>query len=155
MSIVYRRTRNEIPARLEELEHAEEEGVKLELLAAPLRFIGNDEKRLIGVELQKMQLRTPMKVGAVPLPPSPIPTIFWIPTWPLLPLALVPTPFFLKPPPVLSLTRAVTLRLTMFLKTSIPNVFAGGDTVTGSATVILAMGAGRSAAKEIARRLLG
>ncbi len=155
VSIVYRRTRNEIPARLEELEHAEEEGVKLELLAAPLRFIGNEEKRLVGVELQKMQLGDPDESGRCSVTPIPNSNYILDTDLAVIAVGTRSNPILLEATPGLELNPRGYIAVNDTFETSIPNVFAGGDTVTGSATVILAMGAGRSAAKEIARRLLG
>ncbi len=154
VSIVYRRTRDEIPARLEELEHAEEEGVKLELLAAPLRFLGNEEKRLTGVELQKMQLGEPDESGRRSVTSIPNSNYTLDTDLAVIAVGTRSNPILLEATPGLELNPRGYIAVNDNFETSIPNVFAGGDTVTGSATVILAMGAGRSAAKEIARRFL-
>lgn len=154
VTVVYRRTRDEIPARIEELEHAEEEGVKLHLLSSPVRFVGNEEKRLVGVELELMELgdagadgrRT---VQAVPGSNHLIETDLAI-----IAVGTRSNPILLQSTPGLKLNKRGYIEVNEMLETSIPNVFAGGDTVTGSATVIEAMGAGRRAAVEIARRFL-
>ena len=151
--IVYRRTRDEIPARLEELEHAEEEGVRLELLCAPLRFMGNADGKVVAVELQRMELGEPDESGR--RSPRPIPgDSYVLPT----DLAIVAVgtranPILLEATPGLKLNKWGYIEADANGETSIPNVFAGGDIVSGAATVILAMGAGRVAAREIARRL--
>ncbi len=151
--IVYRRTRDEMPARLEELEHAEDEGVRLELLSAPLRFIGDENGRLTGVELERMELGEPDASGR--RSPRPIPGSAYI-----LPTDLAVVAVGTNANPVLlNATKGLKLNKRGYIEadengeTSIPNVFAGGDIVSGAATVIMAMGAGRVAAKEIARRL--
>ncbi len=151
--IVYRRTRAEMPARLEELEHAEEEGVKLELLCAPTRFMGNADGKLTAVELQRMELGEPDASGR--RRPVPVEGAFYtLPT----DLAVVAVgtganPVLLEATPGLKLNKWGYIDADENGETSIPNVFAGGDIVSGAATVILAMGAGRASAKEIARRL--
>ncbi len=154
-TIIYRRSRAEMPARHEEIEHAEEEGVQLFELVAPVHFNGENGV-LRSVTLQRMELGEPDASGRR----RPIPiegAVFDHET----DLAVVAVgtrsnPILLESTPGLELNRRgyiITNEETG--ETSIPNVFAGGDIVTGAATVILAMGAGRRAAREIARRLLG
>ena len=150
--IVYRRTRDEMPARLEELEHAEEEGVKLQILSGPVRFMPGENGRLATVELERMQLGEPDASGR--RSPKPTGETFTLET----DLAVVAVgtgsnPVLLESTPGLKLNRRGYIETDEHGETSIPNVFAGGDIVSGAATVILAMGAGRTAAKEIARRL--
>ena len=153
VSIVYRRTRDEMPARLEELEHAEEEGVRLELLSAPIRFMGDAQGKLTAVELQRMELGEPDASGR--RRPKPIEgSNYTLQT----DLAVVSVgtganPVLLESTPGLKLNKWGYIEADEKGETSIPNVYAGGDIVSGAATVILAMGAGRTAAKEIARRL--
>lgn len=154
VTIVYRRTRDEIPARLEELEHAEEEGVKFELLASPLRFIGNDEKLLTGVELEQMQLGEPGADGRRSVKPIPGSNRVLETDLAIIAVGTRSNPVLLESTPGLNLNQRRYIEVNDVLETSISNVFAGGDTVTGAATVIEAMGAGRTAAKEIARRFL-
>lgn len=154
VNIVYRRTRAEMPARGEEIEHALEEGITLMELAAPLRFISDENGRLSGVELQRMELGEPDASGR--RRPQPIEGDLFTHETDLAIIALGtrPNPLLLDATPELELNRKgyiVTDEATC--ETSIPNVFAGGDIVTGAATVILAMGAGRRAAREIAHRL--
>ncbi len=151
--IVYRRTRDEMPARLEELEHAEEEGVHLELLCAPVRFMGNAEGRLTAVELQRMELGEPDASGR--RRPKPVEGAYYTLQTDLAVIAVGTNanPVLLEATPGLKLNKWGYIEADEHGETSIPNVFAGGDIVSGAATVILAMGAGRAAAKEIARRL--
>ena len=154
--IVYRRGRAEMPARLEEIEHALEEGVQLIELAAPLRFVAGDDKRLAGVELQRMELGEPDASGRRSPRPLPGDTFMQETDLAIVALGTRPNPLLLEATPRLALNKKGYIMVDEATgETSIPNVFAGGDIVTGSATVILAMGAGRRAAREIARRLLG
>lgn len=155
-TIIYRRSRAEMPARHEEIEHAEEEGVKLMELVAPVAFHGDDNGILRSVTLQRMELGEPDASGR--RKPVPIKDdVFEHET----DLAVVAVgtrsnPLLLEATPGLELSsRGYIVVNEETGETSIPNVFAGGDIVTGAATVILAMGAGRRAAREIARRLLG
>lgn len=155
VNIVYRRTRKEIPARLEELEHAEEEGIKLQLLSAPLRFIGNEEGRLCAVELQRMELGEVDASGRASVRPTLGETYTLETDLAIISVGTRSNPILLERTPGLELNPKGYIKVDENGETSLPNVFAGGDIVTGAATVILAMGAGRDAAKEIARRFLG
>ncbi len=156
VSIVYRRTKAEMPARLEELEHAIEEGVLLELLCAPTALNADENKRLVSMTVQKMKLGEPDASGRCR--PEPIEG-----ATAEIPCQLVIIAVGTKPNPILlEATKGLKLNKWGYIEadpatgeTSIHNVFSGGDIVTGAATVISAMGAGRNAAKEIARRLLG
>lgn len=152
--IVYRRTRDEMPARREEIEHAEEEGVKFAMLSAPIRFNGNEEMKLESVTLQKMKLGEPDASGRR----RPVPIegeTYDLPTdMAIVALGTRSNPILLEATPDLKLNKWGYIEVNEETgETSIPNVFAGGDIVTGAATVILAMGAGRQAGREIVRRL--
>ena len=153
VSIIYRRTKTEMPARHEEIEHAEEEGVKLEPLCAPLRFMGDNTGHLTAVELQRMELGAPDASGR--RRPKPISGSTFVLQTDLAVIAVGTgaNPVLLESTPGLALNRWGYIEADENGETSIPNVFAGGDIVSGAATVILAMGAGRRAAQEIARRL--
>ena len=153
--IVYRRTRAEMPARLEELEHAEEEGVQFAMLSAPVRFNGNDEMRLTSVTLQKMELGEPDASGRR-RPVAIEGEVFDLPTdLAVVALGTRSNPILLDATPKLKQNKWGYIEVNEETgETSMPNVFAGGDIVTGAATVILAMGAGRKAGQEIVRRLL-
>lgn len=153
--IVYRRTKGEMPARLEELEHAIEEGVILELLSSPVEFKGNDRGFLESMRLQRMELGEPDDSGRR----RPVPVegdIYELPCdLAVIAVGTRPNPIMLEATPDMKLNRWGYIEINEESgETSIPNVFAGGDIVTGAATVISAMGAGRRAAKEIAKRLL-
>lgn len=154
--IVYRRTRDEMPARHEEIEHAEEEGVQFAMLSAPLSFNGNEDMRLVSVTLQKMELGEADASGRR----RPIPVegaVYDLPTdLAIVALGTQPNPILLEATPDLGLNKYGYIKTDEETgETSLPNVFAGGDIVTGAATVILAMGAGRKAGQEICRRMLG
>ncbi|MDR1487810.1 MAG: NADPH-dependent glutamate synthase [Deltaproteobacteria bacterium] len=150
--IVYRRTKDEIPCRHEELEHAEEEGVILATLNSPLSFHGDADGKLTSVKLQRMRLSDPDASGRKS--PVPIPGDIWTMETDLAVIAIGtrPNPVLLQATKSLKLNKRGYIEANENGETSIPNVFSGGDIVTGSATVILAMGAGRTAAKEIIRR---
>lgn len=155
VSIVYRRTKAEMPARLEELEHAVEEGVNLEILSSPLEFIGDEQGKLKALKIQKMELGEPDESGRR----RPIPiegAISELETdLAIIAVGTRSNPLLLEATPELKLNKWGYIEVNPETgETSIPNVFAGGDIVTGAATVVLAMGAGRVAAKEVARRLL-
>lgn len=154
--IVYRRTRAEMPARAEEIEHAAEEGVQFALLSAPLRFNGDEQLRLKSVTLQKMELGEPDASGRR----RPVPVEGAVEDLEtdlaIVALGTRSNPILLDATPDLARTERGYIQADPEAgETSIPNVFAGGDIVTGAATVILAMGAGRRAAQEIVRRLGG
>ena len=151
VTIVYRRTRAEMPCRHEELEHAEEEGVKLATLNSPVSFHGDENGRLVSVTLERMELGEPDASGRR----RPMPTGETVNMQTDLAIVAVGTrsnPILLDATVGLKLNKWGYIEADENGETSIPNVFAGGDIVTGAATVILAMGAGRTAAKEIIRR---
>ena len=152
--IVYRRTKAEMPARREEVEHAEEEGVKFEMLAAPLRFNGNDELRLTSVTLQRMRLGEPDASGRRRPVPVEGETFDLETDLAIVALGTRSNPILLDATEGLEKTERGYIKVNEETgETSLPNVFAGGDIVTGAATVILAMGAGRRAGQEIVKRL--
>jgi glutamate synthase (NADPH/NADH) small chain len=148
--IVYRRSRTEVPARAAEVHHAEEEGVEFFFLAAPTKFMGDDKGRVIGMECLKMELGEPDASGRrrpVPMEGSEFE----------LECDLVIVAVGTGANPILTQsTEGLNLNKWGYIevdektaKTTKKGVWAGGDIVTGSATVILAMGAGRIAANSI------
>ena len=154
--IVYRRTKAEMPARREEVEHAEEEGVKFEMLAAPVQFNGDAEMKLTSVTLQKMELGEPDASGRRRPVPVEGATYELATDLAIVALGTRSNPILLEATEGLEKTERGYIKVDEATgETSLPNVFAGGDIVTGAATVILAMGAGRRAGQEICRRLLG
>jgi glutamate synthase (NADPH/NADH) small chain len=155
VSIVYRRTQDAMPARLEELHHAIEEGVAIKALCGPIAFNGDDKGNLVSMDVQKMCLGEPDESGRR----SPVCLEGETETIPcdmaVIAVGTRPNPILLEATPDLELNKWGYIEADPETgETSMPNVFAGGDIVTGAATVISAMGAGRRAAMEIARRLL-
>lgn len=154
--IVYRRSEAEMPAREEEIHHAQKEGIEFQLLTIPLEFVGDDKARLTGVKCQKMELGEPDESGRrkpVPLEGSE----FVLP----LDMAVISigngsNPLIKQTTPDIEVSRKETIVVDVnTMQTSKENVYAGGDIVTGGATVILAMGAGRKAAAAIHEKLCG
>ncbi len=156
VSIVYRRTRAEAPARLEELEHAEEEGINFEFLTLPVEYLGDETGHLVGLKCVRQELGEPDERGR-PRPVTIPGSEFVVPAdLAVLAIGQSPNPLIKDTTPGIQTTRRGTLVVNEeTLETSIPGVFAGGDVVTGQATVILAMGAGRKAAESIDRYLNG
>ena len=148
--IVYRRTEAEMPARIEEIKHAKEEGVEFMLLAAPIEFIGDEDGWLKAMKLQKMELgepddsgrRRPVPIeGAVEIVPLDVAVVA---------IGNGSNPIIHRSTPDLNVNRWGNILVDeKTMKTNKKGVFAGGDIVTGGATVILAMGAGRTAAQAI------
>ena len=155
VTVVYRRGREEMPARKEEIRHAEEEGVKFRLLANPVRFTGDENGNLVAVECIEMQVGEPDASGR--RRPEPLPgSEFTINAdMAIIALGTSPNPLISRSCPDLKTGRRGTLETDENLKTSLENVYAGGDAVTGAATVILAMGAGKKAAESIISKLSG
>ena len=152
--IVYRRTREEMPARAEEVEHAMAEGVVLDTLVAPVELLGNDDGLLTGMRLQKMSLGEVDDDGR--RRPEPVPgQIAEIPVdVAIIAIGNTPNPLLLRTTPDLDQSdRGTVVADADTGRTSKPGVFAGGYIVTGGATVILAMGAGRRAARAIDKYL--
>ena len=151
---LYRRTRAESPARLEELEHAEEEGIDFRWLASPVEIFGDDDGCVTGARVQKMELGEPDASGRRrPVPIEGEQYDIALDTV-IMGIGQGPNPLVTQSTEGLVLNRwgnIVVNEETM--ETSIPGVFAGGDIVTGAATVILAMGAGKQASAGIDRYL--
>ncbi len=148
--IAYRRSFEQMPARAEEVHHAEEEGIKFMILCSPIRFIGDEEHRLREVELQKMELGDEDASGR----PRPVPieeSEFTIPVdVAIVAIGTSINPLIPQSTPKLKLSDRGQVAVDPETgETSIPGVFAGGDVVTGAATVIDAMGAARTAAAAI------
>ncbi len=148
--IVYRRSREEMPARAAEIHHAEEEGIEMHLLTNPVRFLGNDEGRVVGMECIEMELGEPDDSGRR----RPVPkkgTEFTMDCdQAVVAVGAGANPVLTKSDPEIALTkRGYIVADEETGKTTKKGVWAGGDIVTGQATVILAMGAGRKAADSI------
>ncbi len=144
--IAYRRSEEEMPARLEEVKHAKEEGIEFLTLHNPIEYQADEKGNLTAVVLQKMELGEPAASGrrspqAIPGAPAPIAIAQAIVAVGVSPNPIVPTSI-----EGLELGRKNTIVVNDGMQTNIPTIFAGGDIVRGGATVILAMGDGRRAA---------
>ncbi|MGE5557053.1 MAG: NADPH-dependent glutamate synthase [Bacillota bacterium] len=148
--IVYRRSRREMPARLEELENAEEEGIIFNLLCSPIRLLGDESNNLKAMECIRMELGEPDDSGRrrpVEMPGSEF--ILEVDAA-VIAIGQGPNPILLRNTPGLALNKQGYIETDPeTLATSIPGVYAGGDIVTGAATVIAAMGAGKKAAQSM------
>ena len=149
--IVYRRSEKELPARVEEVHHAKEEGIEFRMLTNPVRVLGDDKGRVCGIECVEMELGEPDESGRR----SPVvkagsefrmecDTV-------IMALGTSPNPLIASTTEGLETSRRGCIVADEWGATSREGVFAGGDVVTGAATVILAMGAGRKAAAAIDR----
>ncbi len=148
--LIYRRSRDEMPARAAEIHHAEEEGVEFQLLTNPVRYIADENGWVREVECIRMELGEPDASGRrrpVPVPGSefriPVDTV-------VIAIGNSPNPLIPQTTPGLEVSKRGTIVVDPDTgRTSKRGVFAGGDIVTGAATVILAMGAGRIAARSM------
>lgn len=148
--IIYRRSREEMPARDEEIHHAEEEGIIFDLLTNPVRYIGDEQSKVVAVECLKMELGEPDDSGRrrpVPIKGSEykmdVDTV-------IVAIGNGPNPLVPDTTPDLEVNRKGNIVADLrTCKTSKRGVFAGGDIVRGAATVILAMGDGKMAARSI------
>lgn len=150
VSLVYRRSRAEMPARQAEIHHAEEEGLNFELLANPVRYLGDDKGRLAGIECVRMDLGEPDASGR--RRPVVVPGSEFVIDCDLAIVAIGSgaNPLLTRSTPDLPLNKwGYVMANPDTGKTGKKGVWAGGDIVTGAATVILAMGAGRKAADSI------
>ncbi len=153
--IIYRRSEEEMPARLEEVKHAKEEGVEFLTLHNPLEYIGDERGRMKQVVLQKMELGAPDESGrrspvAIPGATETIDIDLAIVSVGVSPNPIVPSSI-----EGLETGRRGTITVNDDMQTSIPTIYAGGDIVRGGATVILAMGDGRKAAAAMHAQLNG
>ena len=147
--ICYRRGRDELPARLEEVEHAEAEGIEFHLLNNPTRILAGDDGFVTGIELQRQELGEPDAKGR--RSPVPVPGSEWVLDVDTVIIAIgtSPNPLIRNTTGGLTFTRKGGIEADEGGVTAREGVFAGGDAVTGAATVILAMGAGKAGAVSI------
>ena len=153
--IIYRRSEAEMPARLEEVKHAKEEGVEFLTLHNPIEYIADENGRVKQVVLQKMELGEPdasgrRRPGAIP---GAIETIDI--DMAIVSVGVSPNPIVPESIKGLELGRKGTIAVNENMQSSIPTIYAGGDIVRGGATVILAMGDGRRAAAAMDKQLRG
>lgn len=149
--VVYRRSKEEMPARGEEIEHAIEEGIELLLLTNPVKILG--DTKVEGIECVKMELGEPDSSGRR-RPVEIAGSNYVIPVDEvIMSIGTRPNPLLTREYAAFQTTKKGTLIINEETQeTSVQNIFAGGDAVTGAATVILAMGAGKNAAKTIIAR---
>lgn len=147
--IVYRRTEEELPARVEEVHHAKDEGIKFELLTTPIEIVGNEDGWVKAIKCQRMKLGEPDASGRRrPIPIEGSEFEFDVDTV-IMALGTSPNPLIPATTNGLEIDKRKCIVADENGQTSREGVFAGGDAVTGAATVILAMGAGKEAAAGI------
>lgn len=155
VTLVYRRSEKEMPARLEEVKHAKEEGIKFMTLHNPIEYIADENGAVRQVRLQEMRLGEPDESGR--RSPEPIPGA--IKTMDIdqviVAVGVSPNPLVPKSVKGLELGRKNTIVVNEEMQSSRPEIYAGGDIVRGGATVILAMGDGRRAADNMDKQLSG
>ena len=152
--IVYRRSREELPARQEEIENAEEEGILCKFLANPVKFIGDEKGWVKAMECICMELGPPDESGRRrPVPVKGSEFVMDVDTV-IVAVGRTPNPIIQRTTEGLNVTKWGTIVTDENGKTSLEGVYAGGDIVTGEATVISAMGAGKKAARAIHEYLI-
>ena len=153
--IIYRRSEAEMPARIEEVKHAKEEGVEFLTLHNPIEYIADEQGRVKQVVLQKMELGEPDASGRRSPVPIPGATETLDIDLAIVSVGVSPNPIVPHSIPGLELGRKGTIAVNEEMESSVPMLFAGGDIVRGGATVILAMGDGRRAAAAMHQKLIG
>jgi glutamate synthase (NADPH/NADH) small chain len=154
VTVLYRRTRKEMPAREHEIRHAEEEGIDFHFLASPIKFESNAEGFVAGIQCQQMRLGEPDDSGRRRPVPIPGETFLLDADTVIVAIGNRPNPLLTQATPGLEVSgRGLIVVDEGTGATNIPGVFAGGDIVTGAATVISAMGAGKRAAAAIDEHL--
>lgn len=153
--LIYRRSEAEMPARLEEIHHAKEEGVEFMTLHNPIEYLGDEKGRVTTMRLQQMELGEPDASGrrspvAIPGGVIDVPVDVVIVS-----IGVSPNPIVPSSVEGLEVSPKGTIVVNDKLQSNIPTLFAGGDIVRGGATVILAMGDGRKAAAEMHQYLSG
>lgn len=153
--LVYRRSEVEMPARLEEIHHAKEEGVEFMTLHNPVEYLADDKGRVRAMRVQRMELGEPDERGRRrPVPVEGAVEEIAVDLV-IVSVGVSPNPLISSSHPDIKSTERGTLEASETLQTSVEDVFAGGDIVRGGATVILAMGDGRRAASSIDEYLRG
>ncbi len=152
--IIYRRSEEEMPARLEEVKHAKEEGIEFLTLHNPIEYIADEQGRVKQVVLQKMRLGEPDVSGRRSPVPIPGATETIDIDMAIVSVGVSPNPIVPKSVEGLELGRKGTIAVSENMQSSIPTIYAGGDIVRGGATVILAMGDGRHAAAAMHQQLI-
>ena len=147
--ITYRRGMDELPARKEEVEHAVAEGIEFQLLNNPVSVVGDENGRVTGIELIRQELGEPDEKGR--RSPVPVEGSNWVLPCDAVIIAIgtSPNPLIRSTTPNLNITRKGAIETDENGCTSREGIFCGGDAATGAATVILAMGAGKTGARSI------
>ena len=153
--ILYRRSREEMPARAEEIHHAEQEGIIFKLLCAPIEYLGDERGMVRQARCQEMELGEPDDSGRRRPVPKPGAEFLLDTDLVIVAIGSGANPLLTRQSKGLELNRRGYIVTNECGRTTRPGVWAGGDIVTGSATVILAMGAGKAAAKDIHAYLTG
>ena len=149
VTVVYRRTEKELPARVEEVHHAKEEGIDFHFLTSPIEIHADDDGWVKSMLLQQMELGEPDESGRRrPVPVEGKTYEVEVDTV-IMALGTNPNPLITSTNPDLETNRKQGIVITEDGQSSVEDIFAGGDAVTGAATVILAMGAGKQAAEGI------
>ncbi|MDE7471127.1 MAG: FAD-dependent oxidoreductase, partial [Paramuribaculum sp.] len=152
--VVYRRGEAEMPARIEEVAHAKEEGIEFLTLHNPLEYLGDEKGRVTTMRLQRMELGEPDESGRRSPVPVPGAVSDVEVDMVIVSVGVSPNPLIPEAMAGLDITRRGTIVVDeATMRTSLPDVYAGGDIVRGGATVILAMGDGRRAAAAMAEAL--
>lgn len=148
--VVYRRSREEMPARVEEIHHGEEEGLQFRFLTNPIRILGDEKGWVKGLECVRMELGEPDESGRRrPIPVKGSEFVIDVECL-IMSIGNGPNPLVQSTTPDIQVNKWGNIVADLeTCKTTKEGVFAGGDIVTGAATVILAMGAGKKAAKAI------
>ena len=149
VTIIYRRTRNEMPARQEEIENAEEEGIEFKYLTAPLKFIGDEQGNVKAMEIISMRLCDADDTGRRQVAPIDGSEATLDVDTVIVAIGRTPNPIIQSTTPGLKTERGGIIASDESFKTSLDGVYVGGDIATGEATVISAMGSGKIAAKAI------
>lgn len=152
-TIVYRRSMDEMPARAEEVRHAEEEGVQFLTLHNPLEYLSDDTGRVAKVVLQQMELGEPDASGRRRPVPVEGATVTLDCDLVIVAVGVSPNPILPASVEGLELGRKNTIAVDDEMCSNLPGIYAGGDIVRGGATVILAMGDGKRAAQSVLRKL--
>lgn len=152
-TIIYRRSEEEMPARLDEVFHAKEEGVRFMNLHNPIRYITDEKGHVSQIVLQKMKLGEPDSSGRCRPVPIEGETVTIDADLVIVCVGVSPNPVLPESVDGLELSRWGTIEVNESMQSSIPVIYAGGDIVRGGATVVLAMGDGRRAAREMDKML--
>ncbi|KAA6315681.1 Glutamate synthase [NADPH] small chain, partial [termite gut metagenome] len=151
--IIYRRSEEEMPARIEEVKHAKEEGIEFLTLHNPIEYFADEQGKIKQVVLQKMELGEPDASGRRSPVPIPGATITIDVDLAIVSVGVSPNPIVPHSIKGLETGRKGTIHVDENMQSSIPMIYAGGDIVRGGATVILAMGDGRKAAAAMNEKL--